>query len=194
MTTDDSKGDDSVSSPDAEGHQDTPESTDAKGHPKVKELEEALSQEKERSSLLHKGLTDKAAEVKRLKTALVGEEEEVKEEKVEESTKFTEDEKTLLKWEIKNQDKIDLVTEEYEKYRSEGVKEKIALRLALDDKGITKSNISEHMRQISAGQPAASVDREPASDITPEERKRMEIFGYSEETLVAHKKLQAERQ
>jgi len=159
---------------------------DIKSHPLYQDLEK-------KHSAARKGLDDKAKEVKKLKHLIVDDTPEEKEEVVEQSTAFTVEEKELLKWEIKNQDKIDLCQEDYDEYVTQGVSPKLSLRLALQDKGITDSNISDHLRQISSGQPDVSVNREAASDITEEERKDMEMWGYSEETLKRQKQLKKER-
>ena len=189
MPTEEVLTDNSNASAPDESHQEKPEITDdlIKSHPLYQDLEK-------KHSAARKGLDDKAKEVKRLKQAIVDDEPEAQEEKVEEAKGFTQDEKDLLKWEIKNQDKIDLASEEFEKYRSKGYQPEDALRLALDDKGISKTNLPEHLRQISSGVPGATVNRESVSDVTDKEREWMKEYGYSEETLKAHKKLKAERQ
>ena len=92
---------------------------------------------KDRAALLHKGLNDKAAELKKAKAeiarlrSLAGEEEVIPAPKKEETEFVTKKEL----WLQANQPRIDIVKEEYEKiveegYEGEKVSEKIALELA----------------------------------------------------------------
>ena len=161
---------------------------DVKSHPTYKELQEK-SEAHEQDAKTAEGRLKKANEEKnRYKKALVDEEEVEPEEKEETpSVGFTQKDKDDLKWEIKNQNKIDLAQEEYESYREKGMNSPDALRLAHLDKGITEENVSEHLRQSESSVPGGNVHRDDKPEIPESVRKDMEIWGYSEETYLENK-------
>lgn len=76
-------------------------------------------------------------------------------------------------WEFENRDKISLASDEYKKYKDLGISRDLALRLALDDKGIkTDTALHEHLRQAQTSSAASSIDRFSGA---PDQRSPIEL-------------------
>ena len=152
-----------------------------------------LAEAKQRESDARKGMDEAKIEAKklkeeneRLKKIALGEKEEKIEEKKPEY--LTKDEfNTVVKFELSNQDKIQLNSEGYESYKEKGYSPQDSLRLAHLDKGITSDTMADHLRQSQSSQGSASTDRSDAKVVPPEVREDMKKWGYSEETYLKNK-------
>lgn len=125
----------------------------------------------------------------------LGPKEDAKDEPVEKGDNDVERLVEQKLWYAKNEDRINKneeIKSEFESLRKQGTPEPLALELAEARNGV-KVGSKEQERQNKVSSASGSVDRSDMSYITSDERKEMSVWGYDEETLKEHKKLQAQR-
>lgn len=77
-------------------------------------------------------------------------------------------------WKKDNAERISAVQDDYDTYKSQGVKEELALRLAEQDNGMNEVSKDSTVRQTKVSSASGSIkrDSEPEIKLTPEQRER----------------------
>lgn len=180
-----------ASGSDANAQQNNPSIPDEviTSHPKYKELEEKHSAARtgmDKSNLTKKQLE---AEVARLKV-LAGEEKKVEEEKTQPSPYVTKEEL----WETQHAKDLEIYGDEtFQKEVEQGIPRHIALNYAKlrYEKAPNNAQVARQQSMASAGSTSA---RDLSNiEITDEDRRDMQQWGYSEKTLLKHKAMKKAR-
>lgn len=152
----------SVNTPsaDTQVHQPSETSDSLADHPKFKELQEKYAAA-DLEAKQWKGRTEKQnEELKRLKTAFVGDEQPVQVVPEPATKSDLESVKQEIRWELKHEKEIEIANKggKYDEYIQQGKTKQDALKLALFDEGITNT-YQDQMRQAAAAAPSQGIDR-----------------------------------
>lgn len=178
----------------APAHQSTPELSDddVLSHPKYKELEEKHSAA--RKGMDESNLTKKQLQAELAKYKMLAGEEEKPTKEEEKPSFVTREELEERAWELAHTKDLELYADDqYEKDIEEGVPRTKALQYAKLRYEKGPSDIQVKRQQAMSSQGSTSTRDLENIDITDQDRKDMKLWGFSEETLLKHKRIKAER-
>lgn len=168
----------------------SPEASDT-GAPQTPEIDEAVLKTHPSFKALEEAKNAAVQELKTMKGRLKSVTSEKTDEKVEPQSKSSLDEEEV-DFRIQHSDELKVFGPTYKELRAKGYERPHALALAKLEH--QKSTTQSAEAQVANSSPSAVANRSISSDvITDQDQQDMQTWGFSKETLIAHKKLKQQR-